>query len=310
MKWSQTTLIVALPVVLILLLAASTYQVAFNQVAVKVRFDEGEVIREPGLRLKWPWPIEHVQHYDRRLQTLDTPETEIKTIDGKNVIVGAYALWTIEDPLQFYRRVRTVDEAEKQMRSRISQAQAAVIGQSNLSDFVNLDAALVEQKYDALLQRMRETVAPGLLADYGIRVAELGLRRISLPRETTQEVFNSMRAERNKLAARFREEGKSQAEGIKARANSEAKQILEFASSKAQEIKSAGVQASTRIYEQIAAEDAEFFEWLRWLDALKASLAQKTTVFLDQNSPLFGPFVYPPVERLPAPAAAAPAGGQ
>ncbi len=310
MRWSLTTLIVAVPVVLILLLAASTYQVAFNQVAVKVRFDEGAVIREPGLKWKWPWPIEHVQHYDRRLQTLDTPETEIKTIDGKNVIVGAYALWTIEDPLQFYRRVRTVDEAEKQMRSRISQAQAAVIGQSNLSDFVNLDAALVEQKYDAMLQRMRETVAPGLLADYGIRVAELGLRRISLPRETTQEVFNSMRAERNKLAARFREEGKSQAEGIKARANSEAKQILEFANSKAQEIKSAGVQASTRIYEQIAAEDAEFFEWLRWLDALRASLAQKTTIFLDQNSPLFGPFVHPPVERLPAAAAAAPAGGQ
>ncbi len=307
MKWSQTTLIVALPVVLILLLAASTYQVAFNQVAVKVRFDEGEVIREPGLRLKWPWPIEHVQHYDQRLQTLDTPETEIKTIDGKNVIVGAYALWTIEDPLQFYRRVRTVDEAEKQMRSRISQAQAAVIGQSNLSDFVNLDAALVEQKYDALLERMRETVAPGLRADYGIHVAELGLRRISLPRETTQEVFNSMRAERNKLAARFREEGKSQAEGIKARANSEAKQILEFASSKAQEIKSAGVQASTRIYEQIAAEDAEFFEWLRWLDALKASLAQKTTIFLDQNSPLFGPFVNPPA--VPPAAGAATAAG-
>ena len=141
-RMSIPTLFIAGLVVLILVAFACTYQVAFNQVAVKVRFgkaDASSIIREPGLKLRWPWPIESIETYDTRVRTLDTPETEIKTSDGKNLIVGAYAVWAIADPLHFYKRVRSAGEAEKQMRSRLSQSQAAVIGQSTLADFVNLD---------------------------------------------------------------------------------------------------------------------------------------------------------------------------
>ena len=70
---------------------------------------------------------------------------------------------------------------------------------------------------------------------------------------------------------------------------------------RAKEIESAGIQASTRILALIAPEDREFFEWLRWLDALKQSLAQKTTFFLDERSPLFEPFVRPPVAATSQP---------
>lgn len=305
-KVSIPTLLVAGLVVLILVIFAFSYQVSFHEVAIKVRFgqaDEQSVVREPGLRFRWPWPIESVASYDVRLRTLDTPEAEIKTVDGKNVIVSAYAVWQIEEPLQFYRRVprRSVEEAEKQMRSRISQVQAAVIGQSTLADFVNLDAEQTDRSYDRLLQQMRDGVAPGLLADYGIAVRRIGIRRISLPREAAEQVFESMRQERSKLAARYRQEGRSRAEGIKARAEANAKQILAFAERRAKEIESAGIRASTRILEMIPREDREFFEWLRWLDALEASLAQKTTIFLDMKSPLFAPFVQPPVAVPPAP---------
>jgi len=296
---SLPTVLVAILVVAILLAYAFSYQVGFNEVAVKVRLgraDENSVIREPGLRFRWPWPVESITKYDVRLRTLDTPESEIKTVDGKNVIVGAYAVWQIADPLQFYRRVpfRSVSEAEKQMRARITQVQAAVIGQSTLADFVNLDAAETDRNYDRLLAQMLDGVAAGLLADYGIRVRQIGIRRISLPKEAAQQVFESMRQERNKLAARYRQEGKSRAEGIKARAEANAKQILAFAERRAREIESAGIRASTRILETIPAEDRDFFVWLRWLDALQATLSQKTTIFLDQESPFFEPFVRPP----------------
>jgi membrane protease subunit HflC len=299
-KISIPTLLVAALVVLILVVFAFTYQVAFHQVAIKVRFgqaDERSVIREPGLKFRWPWPVESVAVYDARLRTLDTPEAEIKTEDGKNVVVGAYAVWKIADPLQFYRQAprRSVEEAEKQMRSRLSQAQTTVIGKSTLADFLSLDAERNDRRYDQLLQEMRDNVAPGLRADYGIEVCQVGIRRISLPKEAAEQVFESMRQERNKLAARYRQEGRSRAEGIKARAEANAKQILAFAERRAREIESAGIRASTRILEMIPQEDREFFEWLRWLDALRASLAQKTTIFLDQKSPLFAPFVNPPV---------------
>ncbi len=303
-KVSLPSFIIALLVVLILLTYMCTFQVAFHQVGIKKRLgqaDEHSIIREPGLRLKWPPPIESVQLYDTRLQTLDTPEAEMKTVDGKQVIVGTYAVWRIEQPLKFYNTLRTMQAAERYMKSRIATAQAAVIGQSNLSDFVNLDAELVNDSYEQLLGNMKGEVAPGLLTDYGVNIVELGIRRISLPKETTGQIFEAMRQERNKEATRYREEGKSEAAAIVARASAEADQIMAFAERRAQEILSAGYQAAARILAQIEDADSEFFEWLRWLDALKASLSQKTTIFIDQDSPLFAPFVNPPVDMQPQP---------
>jgi membrane protease subunit HflC len=297
-KASYPTLIIAGLVVVVLLAYAFTYQVAFNEVAVKVRLgkaDESSILREPGLKFRWPWPVESIKTYDTRLQTMDTPETEIKTIDGKNVIMGAYAVWRIKDPLTFYQRVRTVEEAERQMRARISQAQATVVGQRELADFVNLDAQGLDESYDAMLHEMQQREAPQLLADYGIEVVEVGVRRISLPKEVTQEVFKSMIQERRELAEKYRGEGKSRAAAIESQAEAEAKQILAFAGRKAQEIRSAGIQASTQLLARINDEDRAFFEWLRYLDAIRASLKQRTTIFIDQNWPIFDPFVNPPV---------------
>jgi membrane protease subunit HflC len=151
---------------------------------------------------------------------------------------------------------------------------------------------------------MRAGVAPGLKTDYGIEVRRIGLRRISLPKEAMQQVFASMQQERNRLAARYRQEGKSKAEGIKARAEANAQQILAFANRRAKEIESAGIAASTQILKKIQQEDAGLFILLRELDALRASLSQKTTIFLDEKSPLFKPFVSPPVPAEKQPGSA------
>jgi membrane protease subunit HflC len=307
-KVSIPTLIIAGLVVLVLLTFAFTHQVDFNQVAVKARFgqaDASSVIRAPGLKFRWPYPFESVETYDIRLRPLDIPETEIKTIDGKMVIVGAYVVWRIADPLNFYLRVpeRSIAGAEKLMRPLLSQAQAAVIGQATLADFVNLDAEQKDASYGRLLTQMLDAIKPQV-AGYGIDVRRLGLRRISLPKEATQQVFASMVQERNRLAARYRQEGKSKAEGIKARAEANAQQILAFANRRAKEIESAGIAASTQILKKIQQEDTGLFILLRELDALRASLSQKTTIFLDEKSPLFAPFVHPPTPPEPSQAAA------
>lgn len=297
-KISIPTLFIALLVVLILLTFAFTFQVDFYESAVKVRLgqaDERSVIKTPGLRFRWPWPVESITRYDTRLRTLDCPETEIKTLDGKNVIVGSYAIWQVENPLRFYNRARTIAVAEDQMRARISQMQASVVGQRTLPDFVNLDREAVDKSYDELLRALRDGIKDGLASDFGIHLESVGIRRISLPPEVTREVFNSMTQDRKRIAAQYREEGKSRAEAIKAQAESDANQIMSFANRKAEEIRAAGYQASARILAQINESDREFFEWLRWLDTLRASLKQRTTILIDKDWPLFKPFVEPPV---------------
>jgi membrane protease subunit HflC len=119
------TVVTATVLVVILVVYSITYQVRFSESVVKVRFGKPrKVISEPGLKLKWPYPIETVKHYDTRLRVLDTPETEIKTRDSQNVIVGCFAIWRITDPLLFYKRVPVERTAEDKLRDRINESRA------------------------------------------------------------------------------------------------------------------------------------------------------------------------------------------
>jgi membrane protease subunit HflC len=292
-------MITAAVLVSILVIYSITYQVRFSESVVKVRFGKPKkVISEPGLKLKWPAPIERVRHYDTRLRVLDTPETEIKTRDAQNVIVGCFAIWRIKDPLLFYISVPVERTAEDKLRDRINESRAKVVGQHDWSDFVNLDSELVEQSHQQIETEMLQNCAGGIREDYGVEVVRVGIRRISLPEEATASVQQSMRQERERMAARYREEGESLKQAIVARAESQSKQILAFAERKAKAIEAEGVKASERVFEQIASEDTEFFMWLRWLEALEAMFKQRTTIFLDSNGEIFKYFSRPPSESM------------
>jgi len=300
------SLITAALLVLILVIYSVTFQVRFNEVAVRVSLwdrQNARLVSDPGLYLKWPAPIETVRKYDTRLRTLETPETEIKTRDKQNLIVGCYVVWRVTDPLRFYVRVPLEREAENKLRERINEKRAAVIGSHDLAEFVNLDRELVNRGYDQIEQELLAAAAGELLRDYGVALLQVGVRRISLPEEATQTVLESMKQERERLAAQYRQEGTALKEAITARAESAKKQILAFANRKAEEIQTAGVKASERIFEQVRGEDEEFFLWLRALEALEAGLKERATVFLDWSE-LTRQFVEPPLELIGPPAGA------
>lgn len=302
------TVLTAAGLVLLLLIYAVTFQVRFNDAAVKVRFgqveDRGVLLGsnpgQVGLHFKWPPPIETVRLFDMRLRTLETPEGEVKTRDGHNLIVGCFALWKIKDPLQYSKRVSRDAVAIEQLRARVNEARAVVMGGHNMADFINLDGELVEKNNSQIEQEMLATAGKGVEADYGIELVRVAIRRISLPAEAAQKVQEAMIAERNRMASRFETEGRSAAASIKAAAEAAKQTILSFADRKAKEIESAGVQASTRIFAQIDQQDQEFFIWLRWLEALEVSLRTKATIFLDWNTDMFKNFAAPPTAQTPA----------
>ena len=293
------SMVTAIIIVLILVIYSVTYQVRFSEAVVKVRFGKPKaVIDKPGLKLKWPAPIETVRHYDTRLRVLDTPETEKTTKDGQNVIWGCFAVWRIKDPLLFYKRVPVERDAVEKLRTRIIESRDKVIGQHNWAEFVNLDSRMITRSYDQIEAEILNDAAPGIRAEFGVELQRVGIWRTSLPEEATASVQRAMKQERDKLAAQFREEGESMKEAIVARAEGQKKQILAFAERKAKEIEAAGVRASQRIFEQIAQEDSEFFIWLRWLEALEAALKTKTTIFLDSSDDIFEFFRQPPTEQM------------
>jgi membrane protease subunit HflC len=304
------TVLTAAALVVVLVVWAVTFQVGFADAAVKVRFgrvDDRSVIdgRDPnnwGLHLKWPPPFEVVQKYDTRMRVLDTPETELKTQDGHNVIVGCYAIWRIADPLLYFKRVRNDARAMELLRARVNESRSIVLGRHSLGELVNLDAGAVDRSHAQIQSELRDHAAPGIRSDYGVELVQVGMRRVSLPTEATQKVQEAMVQERERLATTFREEGKAIASSIKAGAEEARKQILQFAERRAKEIESEGVQASTRILAQIAPEDSEFFLWLRSLDALEVMLKSKSTIFLDWNTDVFRWFERPFGTPLAAPA--------
>lgn len=308
------TIITAVALVVILVLYMITFQVRFSEAAIKVRLgraDEHSVIEKPGLYFQWPRPIERVKHYDLRYRMLDTPETEIKSKDGQALIVGCFAVWKIVDPLQFFIRVQDERQAADKLRARINEARATVIGRHNMGELFNLDADLVASSFDAVEKEMLVACAQSIRDDYGIELSRIGIRRVALPAEATSTVQEAMRTELANRATTFREGGKSLASAIKARAESDQKKIMAFAQVRAQEIESAGVEASARLLEKIGSEDTEFFLWLRYLEGLKAAFAERSTIFLDHRDVIYPVFTDPmlPVERreqivAPEPAAA------
>lgn len=279
---------------LVLVLYWVSYQVRFNETAVRIRFGKAEeVIEKPGFGWKLPWPIESVKAYDRRLRVLDTPETELKTQDGQILIVGLFGLWRIQDPMTYHIRVPSEAEAEDKIRARLNEARNTVIGRHNMTELFNLDAAVVTAARDTIEAEIAAAASPGLLTDYGIKLEEVRIRRNTVPEEATQQIQAAMSAERAALAARYTEEGKSTAETIKSRAKAAREQILQFADRRAKEIESAGVRASERIFSQIESGDTDFFIWLRQLEAIQAALKNKTTIFLDSSHDLAEPMAKP-----------------
>lgn len=293
-RFPLPTVLTAAALVVLLIIYAVTTQVRFSEQAVKVRW--GKAATEPlapGLHFYLPL-VESVHKYDTRLRMLDTPETEVTTQDGQTIIVGCYVLWRVQNALQFHTRLGgNALDAESTLRTRINQARASVLGQHSMSELVNLDAEVVSKSHQQIYAEMKAAVHDALLSNYGVEIVQVGIRRVTMPEEATQTILQAMSSERLRLAAKYTEEGKAMAETIKASAKASADQIRSFVGSKAAEIESAGTKAAQRTLAQIQAEDADFFIWLRYLDALQSALRQRSTIFIDSGSDLFQVFNRP-----------------
>src|SRR5262245_32064848 len=97
------SLLAAIVLAIIFGLYMCTYQVRFTEVAILKTFGSAnkKVIDEPGLRFKWPAPIQSVVKYDRRIRLLDDTPEETPTRDSNNLIVSTFTTWTINDPYLF-----------------------------------------------------------------------------------------------------------------------------------------------------------------------------------------------------------------
>lgn len=234
-------------------------------------------IREPGLRWKLPF-VQQITKIERRILSSDAEPAEYLTLDKKRVLVNHVTRWRITDPLQFYKTVR--DEAGA--RARIDDLVFSELRREIASrDFAELIAAQREPAMEAVASRTAEKAR-----QFGIDVVDVRVKRADLPVEVQASVFARMVAERERIAKRYRSEGAEESAKIRAETDKEKTIILAKAYEESQRRRGEGDAQATRIYGSAFGQDAEFYGFLRSLEAYEKFLGDKSTIVLSPDSRL------------------------
>lgn len=287
MKNNRLSMIIGFVLIIIFSVLLFMYQVRVTEVAVRTRFGKVvNTITNAGPGFKLPWPIERVQTFDKRIQNFEDKLEETPTQDGRNLLVMTYLGWSIENPATFRDRVKdgAVAEAERNLLSIVRSAKNEVVGRHPFSHFINTDAA--QLKFAEIEREILDLVAPQTLSTYGIKVHFLGIKRMNLPDNITQKVFDRMKAERQKLVATYQSQGESAATNIVTEANRLRDQQLAAADAEAKRIRGQADAAAAASY-QVFNQEPGLARLLIKLEATEKALGNRATLILDPRTAPF-----------------------
>ena len=287
MKTNYLSVAVGAALLVIFALLLVVFQVRQTEVVMVTTFGKPtRDVSEPGPHLKWPWPIQKVHRFDKRIHNFEDQFEEMLTRDERNLLVMVYAGWTIADPKLFLPRFGdgSVAEAERALQVLIGSHKNAVIGKHPLSELVNADEK--QLKFPEIEQEILNEVKPKALASYGIDIRFVGIKRLGLPEKVTEKVFERMKSERQLLANKIKYEGEEQANIVRAGAEKERDRLLSVADAEAWRIRG---NADAEAYGSFAVfkQNPELANFILKLNALETVLTNRTTLILDQRTPPF-----------------------
>ncbi len=257
--------ILAAVIVVLLLVSMSLFSVDQRERAIVFQLGEiKEVIDQPGLHVKWPL-IQNVRFFDRRILTLDTPDTErFITSEKKNVLVDSFLKWRIIDVKQYYVSVRGDETlAQTRLQQRVNSALREEFGKRTVHD-------VVSGERDEIMKTVREKVDTDA-KEIGVQIVDVRLKRVDLPQEVSEAVYRRMEAERRAVASELRSQGFSAAEKIRAEADREREVIVAESYRDAQRVKGEGDARAAAVYARAYSENPEFYAFYRSLEAYRGS---------------------------------------
>ena len=255
------------------------YTIDETEQAIILEFGKpmGETISSPGLHFKLPW--RSVIKFENRILEYDVEPQAIITKDKKKLEVDNYARWRIANPLLFYRSVRTLNGALSRIDPIVYSELRVELGKHVLSDIV-----------DSNRVKIMETVSNETqikLAEYGIDIIDVRIKRADLSKENERAVFDRMRAERLRIAKQYRSEGEEKALEIRAETDKEKTIILATAYKESQILRGEGDAKAVEIYAKAFQSDPKFYEFIRTLEAYEKVVDKKSTLILSTDSDLF-----------------------
>jgi membrane protease subunit HflC len=270
---------IILLVVLALLGLSSIFVVKEGTRAIVITFgkvaqtSEGATkVYEPGFHIKWPI-FDRVQALDARIQTLDERADRFVTSEKEDLIVDSYVKWKIEDfGTYFLSTSGNKLQAESLLKQKVNNGLRSEFGTRTIQQIVSGERS---ELMDSAMSQASEGSD-----ELGIRIIDVRVKKINLPEEISNSIFNRMRAERAAAAREYRSEGKEQGEIIKANIDARVEVMLADAERNARQLKGEGDAQAAQIYAQTYNKNPEFYSFLRSMDAYRNSFASKQDVLV------------------------------
>ncbi len=244
-------------------------------------------VKEPGLHFKVPL-IQKEHKFEARVLEYDAAAAKIITDDKKHLVIDNYARWKIINPLNFYKTVGNEFGAQSRLDDIVFSEMREELARHELTEIVSVNREHIMEK---VAEQCNQKAG-----DYGIQVIDVRIKRADLPQEVTHSVFERMKAERQRIAKRYRSEGEEEAVKIKADADKQKTIELANAYEQAEKLKGEGDAQALTIYAQAYEKDPEFYSFLRTLEAYVNSLGKDTTIILPSDSEFFK-YLSPPKEK-------------
>ena len=291
----------------LLTLASSLYTISETEQVIITQFGEpvGKPHTEPGLHVKVPF-IQQVHTFEKRWLEWSGDPNQIPTKDKKYIWVDTYTRWRVKDPLLFYQRVRDERSAQSRLDDIVDGDTRNVIANNDLIEVVrSSDRPFEETEEDAgidtsaaevvgkiamgrnkITRAILEMSRP-IVAEFGIELVDVQIRRVNYVTEVQQKVFDRMVSERRRIAERSRSEGQGKAAEIRGQKERELKGIQSEAYRKAQEIMGKADGESTRIYADAYGRDPELYQFLKTMETYRKTMAADTTLILSTDGEFF-----------------------
>ena len=279
---SKRVLYTVFGVLSFLLLYGSFFVVNEKERAIVFQF--GEAVRPDipvGLQFKIPL-IQDVKKFDARIQTLDEEPDRILTVESKYLLVDSFIKYRITDVLTFYKA--TGNGNFNSLNSLLGQRSEATLKDNFATRTVK---EVISGERDELMNILL-TSLNNEVKDLGIEIIDFRVKRIDLPSNLSNSVYERMRTERQRLAEELRSEGKEISREIRAVADKDKVVILADAYKQSQQLRGEGDAQAASIYAESFSKNPEFYEFTRSMKAYVETFENKSDVMLiDSDSEFF-----------------------
>ncbi len=278
----SSIIISALSLIAVIIISQSIYVVSEIERAVKLRF--GEIVEfdvQPGLHFKWPI-VNSIKYFDGRILTLDAVPQRYLTSEKKALMVDSFIKWRIKDVAKYFTTTGGDEERAKRLLSqRVDTGLRNEFGIRTVKE-------VVSGERDQLMNSLATSLDKIAQQELGVEVIDLRVKKIDLPFEVSDSVYNRMRTERERLARELRAQGNEVAEKIRATADKDKTIILADAYREAEETRGFGDAKATATYAEAYTKDPEFYDFTRSLKAYQSTFQSKGDILIiDPDSDFF-----------------------